>query len=786
MRFIAHQPKDKLRLCQKKIALLRCLCYNLTEERDSRKQFTVSHPADIIRDRVFDNARGLQRGIIRGDFHTDIILCFPLHALCEHFVAVTPNAIKDIHRIHDIREIVQLHILVLPLFLRNEIKKIGRVTGINVVVILVLREEVGELRAIDRFFRVVCFQPEEVGDVIQPVPLIRRKAYRTRTEFPLHIGKQLIQPLFVLLGSIGARRRKCLLFLEFKHLRPFPRRCRLVECTGVLTLFAAEEARIAGFTDRALPQIHPRLFPQEFLMRIGRAFIFLARLLLCPASRIGFLRLRILRSFFLDLLGRIATKDTHQTLFAAQCGGFDGKSSVIRFRCLHRTRHVFIRQMCLHDLLVKIAGVFIHMRLKLFFERLALSSCLLIGGIGREPVHDNIGITALPHCILREIDRIVFEFRPLAFALCLYLLVELFPCLFFKVFHDTFTKNVLCLFLRLLRPTLVKLCLRLPKEGFNALFAKQLLHRAETRVKLRRLDFLLRRNHTRHDCLHLFRRHCAHVLCEIVDLAQERLKPSKYAIHRRRRGFPFGKVHLKATGKSLLPPPLHRSFLCNRIARLLRRKDRVLVVAELIGKVCPCILIRRTFVPLCPRIDRLKVFRRGFVHLRELVQIHQEHMPHLVHECRFIRTLKERNDTLSVLFGDFTMHLFTEHLVELLDDLDCLVVEDDKTAAVTLSIVCDALDTDLVQRERGGFVRVKNIRKILINVMSIHPINNIYKQGHFSLDCTLTRRKTFLQISPGCFNISNHVVMTSIQKGRIYMGISTQMRKEKCPPLVRG
>ena len=417
MRFIAHQPEDKLRLCQFYIP---CLCRfgdNLAEERDSRKQFTVSHPTDIIRDRVFDNARGLQCGIIRGDFHTDIILCFPLHALCQHFVAVTPDAIKDIHRIHDIREIVQLHILVLLLFLRNEIKKIGRVTGINVVVILVLREEVGELRAIDRLFRVVCFQSEEITDVIQPVPLVRRKAYRTRTEFPLHVSEQLIQPLLVLLGSIGTRRCKCLLLFESKHLRPFPRRRRFIERTGVLTLLAAEEARIAGFTDRALPQIHPRLFPQEFLMRIGRAFIFLARLLLCPASRIGFLPLRILRSFFLDLLGRIATKDTHHALLAPQRSGFDGKPSVICLRRLHRTCHVLVRQMRLHDLLVKIAGVFIHMRLKLFFERLALSSCLLIGGIGREPVHDNSGIAALSHRVLREIDRIVFKLRPLAFAL---------------------------------------------------------------------------------------------------------------------------------------------------------------------------------------------------------------------------------------------------------------------------------------------------------------------------------------------------------------------------------
>ena len=81
-------------------------------------------------------------------------------------------------------------------------------------------------------------------------------------------------------------------------------------------------------------------------MFIRRAFILLAYFLL--------------DGFLLHLFGRIPTEETHQTLFTAQGGGFDGKAPMIRFRRLHGTCHVLIRQMLLHDLLVKLASVFGH------------------------------------------------------------------------------------------------------------------------------------------------------------------------------------------------------------------------------------------------------------------------------------------------------------------------------------------------------------------------------------------------------------------------------------------
>ena len=91
-------------------------------------------------------------------------------------------------------------------------------------------------------------------------------------------------------------------------------------------------------------------------------------------------------------------------------------------------------------------------------------------------------------------------------------------------------------------------------------------------------------------------------------------------------------------------------------------------------------------------------------------------MPHLVKERGFIRPREEGDDPLPVLHVlcrtlDDCVHL----LVELLDDGDRLVVEHDEAATVAASIVGNAFDTDLVQRERGGFVAAKMVAQHQIN-----------------------------------------------------------------------
>ena len=154
------------------------------------------------------------------------------------------------------------------------------------------------------------------------------------------------------------------------------------------------------------------------------------------------------------------------------------------------------------------------------------------------------------------------------------------------------------------------------------------------------------------------------------------------------------------------------------------------MIAELIGKVRILVFLRRALVPLCPRIDRLKLFRRCFVHLCELVQIHQEHVTHLVHERRFIRTLKERDDTLAVLFGDFSPHLLTEHLVELLDDGDRLVVEDNIAAAVFLSAVSNSLNSILIKKYRCFFLPFRKVTDCAVNVHAVRFRQRIHNLGN--------------------------------------------------------
>ena len=360
VRFLSKQAHNKLRFRQEEASLLPVLCQHLSDKRCLCKKLAVTYTARIIRDRMLHNACGLQRGIIRENLPENIVRCLPLHALCQHLVTSASDVVEDTEGIDNIRKIVKLHLLIPFLPLCNDIEEIRRVAGVNVDVLLVPREKLRELRTFDRPFLIVRFQPEEIADMIQPVPLIRCEAYRAGTQLALYIVEQLVQPSFVPLRLIGTRRSERLLFLQREHLRPFPRRRGFIHSTRILPLVTAEKAWVAGFTDLSLTQIRTRLLPHKPLVFIRRAFILLAYFLLCPAPCRALCLLRLRDGFLLHLFGRIAAEETHQTLFAAQCGGFDSETPMVRFRRLHGTCHVLIRQMLLHDLLVKLAGVFGH------------------------------------------------------------------------------------------------------------------------------------------------------------------------------------------------------------------------------------------------------------------------------------------------------------------------------------------------------------------------------------------------------------------------------------------
>ena len=342
--FLSKQTHNKLRFRQEEAPLLPVLCQHLPNKRRLCKKLAVTYTARVLRDRMFHNARGLQRGIVSENLPENIVRCLPLHALCQHLVTSASDVVEDTEGIDNIRKIVKLHLLIPFLTLCNDIEEIRRVAGVNVDVILVPREKLRELRTVDRLFLIVRFQTEEIADMIQPVPLIRCEPYRAGIQLALYTLHQLVQPSFIPLRLIGTRRRERLLFLQREHIRPFSRRSSFVHSTRILPLITAEKARVAGFADLSLTQIRTRLLPHKPLVFIRRAFILLAYFLLCPAPCLAFfLLLRLRDGFLLHLFGRIPAEETHQPLFTTQGGRFDSKAPMVRFRRLHGACHVLIR-----------------------------------------------------------------------------------------------------------------------------------------------------------------------------------------------------------------------------------------------------------------------------------------------------------------------------------------------------------------------------------------------------------------------------------------------------------
>ena len=141
---------------------------------------------------MFHYARGLQRGIISENPPENIVRRLPLHALCQHLVTSAPDVVEDTEGVDNICKIVKLHLLIPFLPLCNDIEEIGRVAGVNVDVLLVSRKKLRELRTFDRLFLIVRFQPEEIADMIQPVPLIRCEAHRAGTQLALYILQQFV------------------------------------------------------------------------------------------------------------------------------------------------------------------------------------------------------------------------------------------------------------------------------------------------------------------------------------------------------------------------------------------------------------------------------------------------------------------------------------------------------------------------------------------------------------------------------------------------------------------
>ena len=94
-------------------------------------------------------------------------------------------------------------------------------------------------------------------------------------------------------------------------------------------------------------------------------------------------------------------------------------------------------------------------------------------------------------------------------------------------------------------------------------------------------------------------------------------------------------------------------------------------------------------------------------------------MPHFVKERGFVRLRKERDDALTVTnILRRALDNFAKHLIELVDDGDCLIVEYDETAAVFSPHIGNPFDPCCVQIFRGGFIPTCNLGNVLVEISS--------------------------------------------------------------------
>ena len=322
---------------------------------------------------------------------------------------------------------------------------------------------------------------------------------------------------------------------------------------------------------------------------------------------------------------------------------------MIGLRRLHRTRHILIRERGGHQLLIQPLREHLHCILQLLLRRLTLSALLLVCLHRREEQQRRPFIPLRADRRLREIDRLILELHALSLPFLLHTLLELRTCFLLEVFHHTGAQNILRVSSCLLQPLRIRIRHIVPEEIIQCLLAAHLLHRTPAFIQLCRLDLFLGSDHARHHRLHLRRRFAAHILHELIDPTEQLLEPAEHPAQCLRRRLPLIEIQLEPACKTLMPPAIPCRPQSDRIARFQRITNRRLMCAELFRPRRIFVLLRRPLVPLGPFIHRGKILCRRLIELRQLIQIIQEQMPHLMQHRRGIRPRKERNDLLAVL-----------------------------------------------------------------------------------------------------------------------------------------
>ena len=208
---------------------------------------------------------------------------------------------------------------------------------------------------------------------------------------------------------------------------------------------------------------------------------------------------------------------------------------------------------------------------------------------------------------------------------------------------------------------------------------------------------LLLGNHASHDGFHLGRSLAACSLERLIDTFEELLELQENALQDARRSFARLKVTLEAACETLLLPLTLELPALDHIAALLRRKNRLLALGKLLLPRRVLVLLRLSFLPRRPVSHRFKVFGARLVESRNVFQIHEEHVPHLMEKCGFIRLLEEGDNTPAArLRRDRALAYAVHALVELIDDINCFIIKNNEAATVLHPLVSNALDAVLV------------------------------------------------------------------------------------------
>ena len=294
---------------------------------------------------------------------------------------------------------------------------------------------------------------------------------------------------------------------------------------------------------------------------------------------------------------------------------------------VHGLGHGFLGKMALGQLPVQLLCVGIHVLLQ---HRLQWRRCLPRFSIrldAREPVQDDILIsTACFDGLLSQIHVFILQSLPESLPLLVHPVLELVFLLFRQVCHEALRQVFLGLVFSIFFPALVDIFFRLIQQFLAARFRDITV----TVVERHLVNLFFGGNHAVHDAAH--RQAWLHVIPNdgTVDADQEGTELAEHRPQAFRWRMAIVQVHLEGTGEALLLPDKFQKLCLFRVPLLLCGNDGHFPVIKLLFE--PRILIQLIVIrmPGSPLLHDMKFLSGNIINLGQVLEVHQEHVPHLM------------------------------------------------------------------------------------------------------------------------------------------------------------